>query len=84
MRHAKVYYRAPDGRQTSEVANYKPVLRRLLALYGKTLAADFGPLALKAVRQVGFSASQLFECECGRGLPKQRVRPLVCLALPTE
>jgi integrase len=52
MRHAANYYRGPDGKQTSEVANYKPVLRRLRALYGKTAAADFGPLALKAVRQV--------------------------------
>ncbi len=51
MRHAKTYYRGPDGKQTTEVANFKPAIRRLKALYGRTRAADFGPLALKAVRQ---------------------------------
>lgn len=51
MRHAALYYRGPDGRQTTEVANYRPVVRRLKALYGRTSAANFGPLALKAVRQ---------------------------------
>src|SRR5690349_16921735 len=51
MLHARQYYRGPDGKQTSEVANYKPVLHRLISLYGRTRAADFGPLALKTVRQ---------------------------------
>jgi integrase len=48
---AQLYYRAPDGRPTSEVANYKTLLRRLKVLYGRTRAADFGPLSLKALRQ---------------------------------
>jgi integrase len=51
MRHAVRYYRGPDGKQTTEVANFKPAIRRLRELYGRTRAADFGPLALKAVRQ---------------------------------
>ena len=51
MRHAERYYRAPNGKETSEVANFNPIMRRLKTLYGRTRAADFGPLALKAVRQ---------------------------------
>jgi integrase len=51
MKHAAKYYRGPDGRETTEIANYKPALRRLKTLYGRTRATDFGPLALKAVRQ---------------------------------
>jgi len=51
MRHAKGYYRRPDGSPTSEVNNFRLAIRRLVPLYGRTRAADFGPLALKAVRQ---------------------------------
>lgn len=51
MRHAKGYYRRPDGSLTGEVANYRTLIRRLRTLYGRTRVADFGPLALKAVRQ---------------------------------
>ena len=43
--HAKSYY-AGSG----ELENYRPVLRGLKRLYGDTPAADFGPLALKALR----------------------------------
>jgi integrase len=50
LRYAKTYYRGPDGKFTTEVANFKPAIRRLNDLYGRTRAADFGPLALKAVR----------------------------------
>ena len=51
MRHAAGYYRRPDGSTTNEVKNFKLAIRRLAALYGRTRAADFGPLALKGVRQ---------------------------------
>jgi integrase len=51
MRHARSYYRRPDGSHTGEVANYQTLIGRLRALYGRTRAADFGPLALKTVRQ---------------------------------
>jgi integrase len=61
MRYAKMHYRGPDGTQTTEVANFKPVIRRLRQLYGHTRAADFGPLALKAVRQA------MIEEGCARG-----------------
>ncbi len=39
--HVEATYREP--------VNYKPAIRILRKLYGNTLAADFGPLALKAV-----------------------------------
>src|SRR5262245_28599163 len=50
-RHAESYYRHADGSETSELDAYRYSLRPLKALYGHTLARDFGPLALKAVRQ---------------------------------
>jgi integrase len=51
MRHAKTYYRRQDGSQTNELKNFKLSIRRLNDIYGRTRAADFGPLALKAIRQ---------------------------------
>ncbi len=51
LRHAKGYYRRPDGREGNEVHCYKSVMRIANSLYGDTDAVDFGPLALKAVRQ---------------------------------
>ncbi|MCO6043326.1 site-specific integrase [Aeoliella sp. ICT_H6.2] len=50
LKHAKAYYEK-DGKQTSEVAGMKAAIRPLKELYARTNAADFGPLALKAVRQ---------------------------------
>lgn len=51
MRHAAQHYRGPDGRPTNEVVEYRLVVRAVRELYGHTLAKEFGPLALKAVRQ---------------------------------
>ena len=51
MRHARRYYRGPDGKSTHEVETYAGLVRRLKTLYGPTRVPDFGPLALKAVRQ---------------------------------
>jgi len=48
--HIQSYYRKPDGSPTTEVANFKPPLAILRRLYGSTLAAAFGPLALDALR----------------------------------
>jgi integrase len=50
-RHAEQYYRHPDGAPTSELACLRAALRPLKELYGHTVAKDFGPLALKDVRQ---------------------------------
>jgi integrase len=49
-KHAEVHYRRPDGSPTSEVDNYKDVLKVLRRLYGDTLASKFGPLSLKTLR----------------------------------
>ncbi|MGH7178701.1 MAG: tyrosine-type recombinase/integrase, partial [Tepidisphaeraceae bacterium] len=49
-RHAAAYYRHADGTPTSEPVAFDTALGPLLKLYGRTPAADFGPLALKAVR----------------------------------
>jgi integrase len=49
LRHAKSYYRK-DGKTTSTVTRVKAALRMLKELYGHTLAAQFGPLALQAIQ----------------------------------
>ena len=50
MRFADQHYRKA-GKLTDEVHCIKSALRPLCDLYGDTAASDFGPLALKAVRQ---------------------------------
>jgi integrase len=49
--HANSYYRYPDGTTTKEISCFRDALRPLRRLYGDSVAAEFGPLALKAVRQ---------------------------------
>jgi integrase len=49
-RHVATYY-IKHGRPTSERDNIRQALRFLRRLYGHTPALDFGPLALKAVRE---------------------------------
>ena len=49
--HAKRYYTRIDGSPTTELSNYRLALRELKALYGHTIAAEFGPKALRAVRE---------------------------------
>jgi integrase len=49
--HAEQHYRGPDGNPTGEVQHIKVVCRHVRELYGFALASDFGPLALKAVRE---------------------------------
>lgn len=64
-RFAKGYYRK-EGRSTQEVAEYRLVLRLLRERYGRTLARDFGPVALKALRQ------NLVDAGLCRGVVNQR------------
>ncbi|HEX4147548.1 MAG TPA: site-specific integrase, partial [Pirellulales bacterium] len=47
---AKTYY-THGGRPTKELAGMKYAMRPLRQLYGRLPARDFGPLAIKAVRQ---------------------------------
>jgi hypothetical protein len=49
---AKKYYRRPEGAETQEVSGLIYALRPLKYLYANTLAGTFGPLALKAVRDL--------------------------------
>jgi integrase len=48
--HAKTHYRGADGKPTQELENLHEALKPLRRLYGHTLARDFGPLALRALR----------------------------------
>jgi integrase len=48
--HARTHYRSPDGQPTQEQENVFTALQPLQELYGRTLARDFGPLALRALR----------------------------------
>ena len=48
--YAETHYRL-NGHPSSEVARIKEAVRPLLDLYGHTLAVDFGPRALVAVRE---------------------------------
>ena len=50
-RHAKRYYRLPNGTTSSEVSAIKLALGPLKDLYGDTRAVEFGPLALKVLRE---------------------------------
>ncbi len=52
---AKQHYRK-DGKPTSSLQEVKATLRPIRRLYGSTPAAQFGPLALKAVRQTMIDA----------------------------
>jgi integrase len=51
LKHADTYYRDADGKPGKEIGHIKIVARVTRDLYGATAAAEFGPLALKAVRQ---------------------------------
>lgn len=44
------HYRKPDGTLSKEVEDFALSLRPLRQMYAATLAADFGPMCLKAVR----------------------------------
>jgi integrase len=50
-RHAEAHYRRADGTPTNEISEYRQAFRQVRALYGSGPAREFGPLALKAVRQ---------------------------------
>jgi integrase len=65
--HARRYYRRPDGTPTNEVTEYRYACRPLRELYGLTPAKDFGPLALKTVRERYIAAGWC------RGLVNRRI-----------
>ncbi|MFO0906315.1 MAG: site-specific integrase [Pirellulales bacterium] len=51
LEYAKHYYRSPSGTVTSEYGSLRSAFRPLVEEFGTTLASDFGPLALKRVRE---------------------------------
>jgi integrase len=65
--HAQQHYRRADGSPTNELPQYRQTFRIVLDLYGGTPAAEFGPLALKAVRL------KMVEAGWTRKLVNQRV-----------
>ena len=50
LKHATEYYRHADGTPTSEIHSLRLAMRPLKELYGRTSAADFGPLAKSTSR----------------------------------
>lgn len=50
-KHADEYYRRADGTPTNEVVEYRLAARVVRELYGHVPATEFGPLALRAVRE---------------------------------
>jgi integrase len=48
--HAQLYYHHTDGTPTNELRNFRDALRCLRRLYGHRPVMEFGPLALKSVR----------------------------------
>jgi integrase len=65
--HAETYYRRPDGTQTTEVKEYKLVIRRVRLLYGSLPAGEFSPLKLQTVRDA------MVKEGLSRGVINQRV-----------
>lgn len=51
LKHAGEYYVDRSGKPTSELSEIKYSLKPVRNLYGRAPATDFGPLALKAVRE---------------------------------
>ncbi len=54
-RHARRYY-VKNGKPTSELEAMKGVMRPMKRLYGPKLVSEFGPLALKAIRETWVQA----------------------------
>jgi hypothetical protein len=50
LKYALAYY-VKNGKPTREAEMIRELIQRIRPLYGRTPAADFGPLALKTVRQ---------------------------------
>ena len=66
-KYAEQHYRSADGQCTNELPQFRQTFRLLRELYGHTPASEFGPLALKAVRQ------RMIELGWNRRLVNQRV-----------
>jgi len=69
--HVEKHYRVPHGTPSGEQDNFKYALRPLREMYGHTAAVQFGPLALKVIRQ-RFVESGLCRREVDRRVQKIR------------
>ncbi len=68
---ARTYYREDDG-DGKEYVNLTHALRPLRDIYGSTFAIDFGPLALKAVRQHMIDVQDLCRSEVNKRIGRVR------------
>lgn len=66
LRHASTYY-VKNGKPTGEIACLRDAIKPLARLYSNTSAAEFGPLALKTVRQA------MIDAGLSRGVVNSRV-----------
>jgi integrase len=77
LNHARQHYRHPDGTPTSELRDFVSSLRPLCYLHGHTVAREFGPLALKTVRELmvkGYDHPKYGPQEAlSRGVVNQRI-----------
>ena len=80
LKHAATHY-VKNGRQTSEYDCMKSVIRPLNELFGMLPAKDFGPLALKAVRQK-FVELGWARVSCNKGV--NRIRHIFKHAIGNE
>jgi hypothetical protein len=71
--HAEVHYRHVDGTPTGEMVNFRDSFRPLKELYGRTPAAEFSPLRMKAVR------GRMIESGLARSTIDQRVGRIIHL-----
>lgn len=69
-KHAQQHYRRADGTKTDQLSEFRQTFRLALELYGSTPAREFGPLALKAVRQ------KMIEGNVSRSVVNDRCRKL--------
>lgn len=69
---AERHYRQPTGEHTSEFGSYSLTVQPLLRLYSDKPVAEFGPVALKTVRQAMISGSWLTTEEHKKRTPRQR------------
>jgi integrase len=77
LRHAETHYRHADGTPTNELTDFRLSLRPLVHLYGLTPVREFGPLGLKAVRNLlvnGYTHPQHGpQKSLSRGVVNQRI-----------
>jgi hypothetical protein len=67
IEHAKQHYRRANGTNTDELSEYKRISKLVREVYGNIRAAEFGPSALKVIRQ------NFINQDLSRGFINQRI-----------